>query len=126
MNTFTSHLSCIEVSILILLKVYFNSFLFTINLFSCAAINLYKFVFCPFFIYCVHTCCATHSYLLHHSTTYPMLRYRPMVSLNFLQQELAFSEQGDCIKFVEEKGLIMNADKSKLDAKQSMVAIQSF
>lgn len=59
------------------------------------------------------------------TTTLHPCRYRPMVSVELLQRELAFSEREDCVKFLEEKGVIFNEEKSKVDGKQSMTAVQS-
>ena len=80
-----------------------------------------------FFITCAHTCVLAH-FVPPIWPPPPVLatcRFRPMITVDYLQRELAFNEREDCIKFMEEKGLFLNEDKTKLNAKTSLEASQS-
>jgi hypothetical protein len=46
--------------------------------------------------------------------------------VDYIHQQLAFNEQVDCLKFLEEQGLAFNKDKTKVDAKASMAVLQNF
>eukprot|EP00058_Branchiostoma_floridae_P021535 XP_002607025.1 hypothetical protein BRAFLDRAFT_281842 [Branchiostoma floridae] len=52
--------------------------------------------------------------------------YRPMLPVSYVVSELAFDSAEVCVEFLTSLGVIMTADQSKVDCKQSMSALAGF
>lgn len=55
----------------------------------------------------------------------PRNRYRPMLQIDYIQNELSFSNRDDCMQFLVDKGVVLSEDNTKVDCKQSMAAVQA-
>lgn len=51
--------------------------------------------------------------------------YRPFLPVAFVQSELAFADEATCQEFLKGLGLILNADNTKVDCKQSQAVLSS-
>lgn len=51
--------------------------------------------------------------------------YRPMLQIDYIQNELSFSNRDDCMQFLVDKGVVLSEDNTKVDCKQSMAAVQA-
>jgi len=49
------------------------------------------------------------------------LRYKPSLSLEFVQELLGFSDVSECKEFLTESGMKFTADQTKIDCKESQV-----
>ncbi|XP_068671889.1 leukocyte receptor cluster member 8-like isoform X3 [Montipora foliosa] len=45
--------------------------------------------------------------------------YRPSIAVSFVESELGFSDDGQCLKFLQDLGVVLTADGTKVDCKQS-------
>ena len=46
-------------------------------------------------------------------------RYRPSVAVSFVESELGFTEDEQCLKFLQDLGVVFTPDGCKIDCKQS-------
>ena len=46
-------------------------------------------------------------------------RYRPSIAVSFVESELGFTEEEQCVKFLQDLGVVLTADGTKIDCKQS-------
>jgi hypothetical protein len=49
--------------------------------------------------------------------------YRPFLPVAFIQSELAFVDDATCQEFLKGLGLVLNADNTKVDCKQSQAIL---
>lgn len=78
------------------------------------------------FYYDILTCCYFAFFpFLYPAPVYLLLlcclrcRYRPSVAVSFVESELGFTEDKQCLKFLQDLGVVFTADGSKIDCKQS-------
>lgn len=45
--------------------------------------------------------------------------YRPTIPASFVESELGFTEEGECLKFLQDLGVVLTADETKVDCKLS-------
>lgn len=48
-----------------------------------------------------------------------------MLSVDYVENELAFKSREECLEFLQGKGVSFNADESKMDCKLSMGAVMA-
>ena len=48
-----------------------------------------------------------------------LCRYRPSIAVSFVECELGFTEDEQCLKFLQDLGVVLTADGIKIDCKQS-------
>jgi len=51
-------------------------------------------------------------------------RFRPLLPVDFLQTELGFTARQPCMDFLQQMGVVFNADQTKIDCKASAAAAQ--
>ncbi|KAK2564286.1 Leukocyte receptor cluster member 8-like protein [Acropora cervicornis] len=51
--------------------------------------------------------------------THNLAKYRPSIAVSFVECELGFTEDEQCLKFLQDLGVVLTADGIKIDCKQS-------
>ena len=75
------------------------------DILTCCYFAFFPFL-CPAPVYLLLLCCLC-------------CRYRPSVAVSFVESELGFTEDEQCLKFLQDLGVVFTADGSKIDCKQS-------
>ena len=52
-------------------------------------------------------------------------RVRPTVTIEFFMKELSLGDRAKCVEFLQEQGVVLSPDKSKVDCKANMGIITS-
>ena len=75
-------------------------------------------------VYCFTNLCCFAFFLAWPCVPRPVLwhdwcRYRPSIAVSFVESELGFTEDEQCLKFLQDLGVVLTQDGTKIDCKQS-------